>query len=444
MKVHLYGNILNNGYNLTRFLRAAGYDAVFFLDDSSNASQDYPWWEDANLRPDNLPEWIRYYRFAPKWLTPGREERRLFADFGQADIALVCGWGPVLAAKARIPFVFYSYGEDLNIADTRFGVTKILRMMLRGHLPRGLRKYLTIGLLQRRHLKTAEFVAVAMTYQMTHIRTLGLMPKMAQFRLAWDTSRYAARRDLHFESEYSGFDRVFFMIARHSWHSLSRDFKGNDKFLRAFAHYVHMRKPNVRLVLIEKGHDVGRSRKLIEQLKIAPYVQWVREMDKTGIRAFLSLPNAVVVDQFWHDRWYELYRNDSRNPAVIQYLASDREHPSPILKNKGLSLIGFGSGSIEALSAGRPLITAFFEHEFYDGEDPPIFAAFSETEIFEALLKVDAMSDGELAEMGIQGKKFVEHFHAWKNVIPLYTSLLERASARRTVGASAIDSPAHA
>jgi len=314
----------------------------------------------------------------------------------------------------------------------------------RGHLPRGLRKYLTIGLLQRRYLQTAEFVAVAMTYQMTHLRTLGLIPKMARFRLAWDTSRYAAQRDPQLESEYSNFHRVFFMIARHSWHSLARDFKGNDKFIRAFARYVHVRKPNVRLVLIEKGQDVGRSRKLIESLKIEPYVQWVGEMNKNGIRAFLSLPNAIVVDQFWHDKWYELYRHDSRSPAVIRYLASDRQHPSPILKNSGLSLIGFGSGSIEALSAGRPLMTTFFEHDFYNGEEPPIFAAFSETEIFEALLKVDAMSAGEIAEMGVRGMEFVDRFHAWRNVLPLYTSLLERAIARHSTGATVINSPVRA
>src|ERR1035441_5019853 len=129
MKIHVYGNILNNGYNLTVFLKQSGYDATLFLDQSSPHPQDYPWWEDSYLDPDNLTAWVRYYQFNPNWFFPGKRERRLFADFGTADIALVCAWGPILAGKAGIPFVFYSYGEDLNIADTMFGVGKILRMM---------------------------------------------------------------------------------------------------------------------------------------------------------------------------------------------------------------------------------------------------------------------------------------------------------------------------
>src|SRR5438552_514061 len=259
MKVHVYGNILNNGYNVAFFLRRLGYDATFFLDQSSPNQQDYPWWEDGHLDPDHLPDWIRYYRFSPNWFFPGGREHRLFTDFGKADIALVCGWGPILAGKAGIPFVFYSYGDDLNLADTRFGVGKILRMMLHGHMPRGIRKYLTIGLLQRRCLRQAEYIAIAMSYQTTHIKALGLLPKMVRFRLAWDTSKYDVATDTSLQPRYARFDKVFFMIARHSWHSLARDLKGNDKFIRAFARYVLGRKRNVKLILIDKGHDVGWS-----------------------------------------------------------------------------------------------------------------------------------------------------------------------------------------
>jgi glycosyltransferase involved in cell wall biosynthesis len=432
MKLHVYGNVLNNGYNLATILRKLGYDATFFLDQSSPNAQDYPWWEDTALVPDDLPEWIRYYQFNPNWFFPGNRERQLFADFGKADVALVCAWGPILAGKAGIPFVFYSYGEDLNMADTGFGVGKILRMMLNGQPPRGIRKYLTIGLLQRKYLKRAEYIAIGMTYQKTHLRALGLLSKMARIRLAWEASKYVIAPDTALQARYAAYDRVFFMIARHSWRSMARDLKGNDKFIRAFAQYVHDKKPSAKLVLIQKGHDVPSSRKLIGALGIEAYVEWVPEMNKDGIRAYLSLPNAVIVDQFWHDEWYKLYRADRQHPAVIRYLASDRRHPSPILKKHDLSLIGFGSASVEAMSAGRPLITAFFEHDFYDGEEPPIVSAFSETEIYEALLKVDNMSVTDVAELGVRAKAFVERFHAWRNVLPLYTTLLEAAVERRT------------
>jgi hypothetical protein len=431
MKIHLYGNILNNGYNLTAFLRQLGDDATLFLDQSSPNAQDYPWWEDAHLDPDQLPDWIRYYRFNPQWFLPGDRERRLFADFGSADLALVCGWGPILAGKSGIPFVFYSYGEDLNMADTTFGVGKILRMTLAGHLPHGLRKYLTIGLLQRKYLRRAEYVAIAMTYQKTHLKRLGLLPKMAKFRLAWDISRYGVAPSDALREKYAGYDKVFFMIARHSWRSLARDLKGNDKFIRAFARYLRERSPITKLVLIDKGHDVGHSRALIQQLGIASYVEWVTEMNKDGIRAYLSLSNLVAVDQFWHDDWHRLYTADRANPAVAAYRRGNQERPTALLKHNDLSLIGFGSASIEALSAGRPLITSFFEHDFYDGEEPPIFNAFSETEIYDALLQVDAMTISDMAAMGQRAKDFVVQFHSWSNTLPMFTLLLERAYSRR-------------
>jgi glycosyltransferase involved in cell wall biosynthesis len=430
MKIHLYGNVLNNGYNLALLLRKSGKDVTLFLDQSSPNAQDYPWWEDTTLGPERLPDWIKYYAFSPRWAAPGRRERQLFAAFGKADVALVCGWGPILAAKAGIPFVFYSYGEDLNLADTAFGLGKIIRLVLRGKSPRGIRKYLTIGLLQRRYLREAEFIAIGMTYQLTHLRALGLESKMARIRLAWDPSRYDMKPDEELAARYGRFDRVFFMIARHTWSSLTRDLKGNDKFIRAFAAFVRERPGNLRLVLIDKGHDTGRSRALIRELGIESYVEWVPEMNRDGIRAYLSLPNVVVVDQFWHDQWYRIYRQDAASPAVHEFLAGDRRHPTVTLKNHDLALIGFGSASVEALSAGRPLITTFFEHPFYDGAEPPIFAAFSETEILDALRRLDGMSADDLAAMSADARAFVARYHAWENVLPLYTSLLEETVRR--------------
>jgi hypothetical protein len=430
MKVHLYGNILNNGYNLTRFLRESGYDATLFLDESSPNAQDYPWWEDAHLGADSLPNWVRYYRFSPNWYLPGQREKGLIADFGNADVALVCGWGPILAGKAGLPFVFYSYGEDLNIADSRFGIAKVCRMMVRGQSPRGLRKMLSIGLLQRKYLRRAEFIAIAMTYQKNHLRALGLTEKMVRLRLAWDIARYGVGSPDTLQDRYAGYDTVFFMIARHSWHSLARDLKGNDKFIRAFARFVAEKHPNAKLVLINKGQDVGRSRQLIHELGIESYVEWVPEMNKDGIRAFLSLRNAVVVDQFWHDEWHKVYRADRKNPAVRAYIDDRPSRPSSLLRNRDLALIGLGSGSIEAMAAGRLLITSFFEHDFYDGEEPPIFNAFSEEEILDALLRLNAMPSEERKEMSRRAQAFVDKFHSWKNVLPLYTVLIDRTYAR--------------
>src|SRR5690606_22504314 len=115
MKIHLYGNTLNNSYYLATFLRACGYDAEMFLDDSSSLQQDYPWWEDSHLNEHNLPSWIHYYRVNPNFMFPQPKLKEMINHFSKCDIALVCGWGPIIAKRAGVPYLFYSFGGDLTV-----------------------------------------------------------------------------------------------------------------------------------------------------------------------------------------------------------------------------------------------------------------------------------------------------------------------------------------
>src|SRR4051812_8039481 len=101
MKIHLYGNVLNNAYNLTRFLRRQGFDAEMFLDDTAPASQNYPWWEHRALSATSLPPWIHYHRVTLADFIFQREGfHRMAGEFAKCDVALVCHWGPILAEAA--------------------------------------------------------------------------------------------------------------------------------------------------------------------------------------------------------------------------------------------------------------------------------------------------------------------------------------------------------
>ena len=428
MKIHLYGNILNNAYNWGLFLRKLNYEVILFLDDSSSNQQDYPWWEDTNLSSQNLPNWIKYYKFKPNFLFPGKREKIMIKDFADGDVALVCGWGPIIAKRANIPFVFFSYGEDLNIADTFKGLKKAFISIKKGSMPRGIIKHLTIGLMQRKALKKSVCIGICMGYQYSYISALRLQNKMRKVRLLWDINKYTLKTDEALFERYKKYKRVFFMSARHTWSSVCKDIKGNDKFLKAFARYViETHQPNVKLILIEKGLDVNKSKKLIKELGIENYVEWVSEMNKDGIRSYNSLPNVIAIDQFWHDEWYKLYTADLKNLKLQHFLKGDKKYPLKELKNEKLTIISFGSASIEALSAARPLITTFVDKEFYNNEEPPIFNVFSEQEIFESLLRIQEMSDEKLQQMGQKGREFVVKYHHWENNIPLYISLIEEA-----------------
>jgi len=417
MKVHLYGNILNNGYNLTRFLRARGVDATLFLNDDPTG-QNMPWWEDRELTPSTLPPWIRYYPITASFLAPSKATVRMIHDFGQCDVALVCGFGPILAARARVPFVFYSYGSDLCIVDPVIELRAYLASSPRARdVPRHVAWLLLYSSAQRLALSRADRILVLMGFQMRpYAEKFGLADRTTKARLAWDTAKYAAPLDEPLYDRYKQYDIVFFMIARHSWRSLWADLKGNDRFFRAFRRFVDAAHPRVRVVTIEKGPDVEASRRLIRELGIEEHVEWVREMDKDGVRAYESLPNCVVVDQFWHLEWYRKY------PA-------DRDR----------AISGFGSGAIEAMSAGRPVLTMFSDQDFYEGASPPILNAFTEQEIYLRLLEVNSMSPDQRRALGEAGRAFAYRWHDWHLNVDLYIDALAEVALRRGIRWEGVD-----
>ncbi|MBL7874125.1 MAG: glycosyltransferase [Cyclobacteriaceae bacterium] len=402
MKVFLYGNTLNNSYNLTIFLRAKGIDAEMFLDDSSSLQQDFPWWEDPNLSADHLPSWIHYYRVKPNLLFPQADLKRLIADFSKCDVALVCGWGPIIARKAKVPYLFHSFGSDLNITCFTDGILEAIMNILFFQKPKGIRTHLLLSHLQKFAIKSADKIGIYMGYQINpYVKPLGVLNKTRKLRLAWDIDKYNVPENHQLKEKYKDYEVVYFMIARHTWKSVWFDLKGNDKFIRAFARFVKERNLNVKLVSIEKGYDLEESKKLISSLGIESKVEWVKEMNKDGVRAFNSMSNVVVVDQFWHDQWYKRYPSDKAKPKI-----------------------GFGSGSIEALSAGRPLITVFFDEDFYDGNHPPILSAFTEDEIYQRLNESIEMGAEGRKKLGAKGYEFVKKYHGWENAVELHINLL--------------------
>jgi glycosyltransferase involved in cell wall biosynthesis len=414
VKIFTTGNVLNNSYNMTRFLRAKGVDAELFLDDSTPGGQNYPWWEHSELSPEELPEWIHYWHVTSSdFLRFSSRFKAMAAEFSKCDIALVTSWGPILSEAAGVPSVFYSYGTDLMAAHTRRELSEGFRRVLSLSKP-GLRSLL-LGLRQRHALKSStDVVAIMMGWQIeSYVRPLGLIPKMEKTRLAWRVEDYESNPIPDLVRRYEGYDLVFFMLTRHSWRSVWSDIKGNDKFIRAFAAFVRERQGKFRLICVEKGPDVSASKALIEELSIGEYTEWVPEMNKDALRGYYSLPNGVVVDQFWHDEWYRRYPAD-----------------------KGYPRIGFGSGSIEAMCARRPLITVFFDHEFYEGAKPPVLNAFSVSQIRGRLHEVvDMGSDGRRA-LADAAHDFVMRYHDWSAVTDRYIALLERTFKRRSGRAS--------
>ena len=90
---------------------------------------------------------------------------------------------------------------------------------------------------------------------------------------------------------------TFFSPTRQHWHAAPVSMqKGNDLFLRAAAQVAQTDR-DFRIILVEWGVDVHRSKELIQELRIEDMVSWIPSLNKAELRQ-LYCSSDVVVDQF--------------------------------------------------------------------------------------------------------------------------------------------------
>jgi glycosyltransferase involved in cell wall biosynthesis len=420
LKIHLYCNTLNISYNIGRFLREYKYDVTLFLDNTTGFEQDFPWHQDNSISEKNLPDWIVYHNIRPDFVKLNAETKILIEAFSKCDVALVWGWGPILCHLAKVPYFFCSLGTDLNnikISEKirKFVYTKFSKnnstkkssptLVNQNIDSKNSYSGLSKALHYRKQLealrKSTYAIGVGMGYQINpYIKPFGLMDKMVKIRVPYDLDFYKKKENKELSQKYETYNCIFFAPARQSWRSVWEDIKGNDKYIKAFA--THIKKyPNCKLVMVEKGIDVNLSKKLIQNLNIENFVEWIPELDKQGVVEYLSIPNSIFIDQFMHDEWYIKFPEDKEKVRV-----------------------GFGFASIEALALEKVVITAFTDEFFYDNNQPPILKAFSIGEIEKAMATAYSMSTNERFELGKKAREFATKYHDWKNNIHIYTDVL--------------------
>ncbi|GIQ75842.1 glycosyltransferase [Bradyrhizobium sp. RD5-C2] len=174
---------------------------------------------------------------------------------------------------------------------------------------------------------------------------------------------------------------TFFSPSRHHWQAAPVSMqKGNDLFLRAAAQVAQTDR-DFRIILVEWGVDVHRSKDLIQELRIEEMVSWIPSLNKAELRQ-LYCSSDVVVDQF-------------RIPAI-------------------------GGVTFEAMALGRRVITNLDETqsaEFF-GVAPPCLAADSvktcAARIFEVLADpLDGNGRGDAARL------WFEKCHSARRVVAL-------------------------
>ncbi|MGH2396848.1 MAG: hypothetical protein ACRDFW_07650, partial [bacterium] len=210
MRINTFGNTLNNAYNIAKWLRRKGIDARVFVDNNGGLEQNLPWWEDRELDPTNLPDWVRYYPRLRHHRT-GKAEQAFLAEFADCDLAHVWGDGPVWAVRAGVPFVLSSFGWDLELPFYGIGWTRGFKALARGDGIRfGVRSWY-VGRLQKAALPRAKAICIVpdMYFQLAErLRPLDLDSLVRFVPLPLDTDKYRFRPS-PLQPRYDTFEKVF-------------------------------------------------------------------------------------------------------------------------------------------------------------------------------------------------------------------------------------------
>jgi glycosyltransferase involved in cell wall biosynthesis len=172
---------------------------------------------------------------------------------------------------------------------------------------------------------------------------------------------------------------TFVAPARHTWdENEPGNEKGNDVIVRAVAAVRSVVGPCFRVIFVEYGVSVNKTKSLIAELNVGDVCEWL-----------LPLPTL--------DLW-RLYK--SCHAVVDQF-----------------SIPAIGAIGVEALALGCRLITRDEGalQEFF-GEIPPLYAACTASEVSDAMLKV--INDPEdVAGVGIGARVWFQRRHGPESVL---------------------------
>ena len=363
MKINLYGSNANMAYLVAKFLRRKGEDARVFIDQDPEFQCNLPHWEESDLK--ELPSWVEPVRVNLRRIAYGGTERKFIRKLSECDIIHVIGEAGIWASFTNKPYLYWSYGFDLDILPFKRG---------------SLKNYL-LSRLQRRTLSKAGLILYPIPHQREFLVRLGL--NKSQFFLPMvplDMEKYSKRAGLNQLRDSFSCKWLFLHPSRQEWTRDIPDNKGCDKLFRAFSRFIKDGH-DAKMLVFEKGRDVADSKKLIDRLGIKENIVWLREQNKERLINLYSISD-MVFDQF-----------NIGSPGLISW---------------------------EALSVGVP--TFVYLKDFWKEcteELPPVINVSTEDQIYSMINKV---SDDEALrrEISIRSRNWIAKYFHWEKVIEQY------------------------
>jgi glycosyltransferase involved in cell wall biosynthesis len=291
MRVACIGNMNNNFFALTRFLRDMGVDAELLLLDTEQ-DHFHPSADSYDRRYQAFTRsvgWGNYARFLK--VTPAEIE----ASVDGYDVLIGCGTVPgFLDRIGRRLDVAVPYGDDIwdlpnfRLVDPRW---QRARFHFSRAQRRGLReaRYLHMGITNPAGEAMIDRIGRTggrLTFAIPMVYTTLFNPDTIQDHFG-SSQWYGEFRRIREENDF-----VLFHHARHNWRPErgSWEYKGTDKLLRGFAEMVRAR-PGIRATMVscEYGKDVELSRALAHELGIGNRIQWFPRMPRKDIMVGMAL-----------------------------------------------------------------------------------------------------------------------------------------------------------
>lgn len=400
VKIGFFGNMANNAYNFTKCLRRLGYDAELVIEEDwfDTFLMNRPFWEDVEVECSsyeeglkhesrwNPPEYVRrvkydfeaQMRYQGRYAAAAEAQAKYREEFGielPLDRALLLaqhmGHWPYIREMKRYdvvqlssapimmglfcpkPYVVFPTGGDLFI--TPFEETMV-------------------GQLTRAAYKNAAHILYCETNYPEFLDRLGPLPPRTFAPMMVDTDTYAPGDGGEMKTRWekaTGGRKFLLNVCRQSW-----EWKGNDRLIRSFGTFLKQGNEDWRLIILEWGTDVEKTKELIAQLGIADKILWEKLSSKPVLRKRQQAAD-LVADQF--------------------------------------VMAGYGTSVLESMASGKGVLMTYDPEgggRHFD-EPPPFLTATTEKEIAMRLANLASLEDH-----GSASRDWVERVHGYRRNAP--------------------------
>jgi glycosyltransferase involved in cell wall biosynthesis len=442
MRVAHIGNINNNGYLITKFLRQKNFEADLYVH-SYDYWMAYPEWEegvfDVEITPTRYPKWswiaLQNGWERPPWVKemPPSTWHRL--PYGKLDHFIEQMEYKLNAALqyrqhrivneglrrrglpeldfAQVSQYFDIYRWEHIVRD--YDIVQIYGLFdalhcLPGFPPKPyivydygqpLRSMVWEESLQGRLFRAVYEHADSVVITNADTRECAQRLGLKNYRFIpcpVDETKFCpgeSRLRKELEAKYGRDIVVLFAPARQDWAE-----KGNDRMLKAFVQLQVWGKARTILIVADWGKDVFKAHELVEKAGLETNVLWTRPLNRTTLVDYYRAAD-IVLDQF-------------------------------VLGTYG------GKAFLEALACAKPVISYFIPeiHEWCFNEMPPCCNASDEDGIY-SWLKELVQNPKLREEFGNRGRQWIEKYNSSKQVATAYIGLyydVMRNHPRRGIG----------